>query len=280
MLIYLEYFIRLFRGGSMDIEFINSFYKPYKMGNVIQDLNPISKFNLMLVFGLMPFIIKNYIFGFAMVLFFIIIAAVANEFKSFFNIYWKVLLLFGVFLFLVKAAFSPGEQVLFQWFGICVTKESIITGLNSVALVLSFSGAFILFIKTTPMDKLTYALEKKGMSHVASFVVLSSFQTIIDLGQNARAIMDSQKSRGIETEGNVIKRIKAYIPVMGPLILNAISSTEEKSIAMDARAFSAPVKHTYLRELQTVPKAEKIFIACCNIIFILLIIGRIVLWVI
>ncbi|MGO5052926.1 energy-coupling factor transporter transmembrane component T family protein [Lachnospiraceae bacterium LCP25S3_G4] len=263
----------------MDYEFINQFLEAKKTGNCIQDLNPISKFNLMFVFGLAPFIIQNYFFGFGMVAFFIIMSIFAGQFKSFFSLYWKVLVLFGIFLFVVKCAFSPGERVIFQWWGICVTQESIQSGLNIVSLVLAFSGAFILFIKTTPMEDLTYSLEKKGVSHVISFVILSSFQTISDLGNNAKIIMESQKARGIETEGNVFQRGKAYIPVMGPLVLNAISSTEEKSIAMDARAFSAPVEHTFLTDLPEVSKLEKRMVLLLDLLFLALIIGRIVLWV-
>lgn len=112
---------------------------------------------------------------------------------------------------------------------------------------------------------------------MVSFVILSSFQTITDLGQNAKVIMESQKARGIETEGNVLKRAAAYIPVMGPLVLNAISSTEEKSIAMDARAFSAPVSHTFLSELPPAGRREKGIVYLFDAAFIMLIIGRILL---
>lgn len=263
----------------MDYDFVEQYRKPKRYGNPIRDLNPVSKANLLLVLGLSPFIIQNYIFGFGMVGVFILLSVLAGCFKSFFSMYWKVLILFGVFLFLVKAAFSPGEHVLFQIWGICVTTESIQSGLKIVSLVLAFSGAFILFVKTTPMEDFTYALEQKGVSHMVSFVILSSFQTITDLGQSAQVIMESQKARGIETEGNVLQRAKAYIPVMGPLVLNAISSTEEKSIAMDARAFSAPVEHTFLSELPEVGTGEKILVAAFDIAFIGLIIGRIALWV-
>lgn len=259
--------------------FVEKYRKPKKTGNFICDLNPFSKLNLMLVLGLSVFFVQNYIYGFCMVIFFIILSAASGCFKSFFSLYWKVLLLFGVFLFLVKAAFSPGEHVIYELWGICVTTESIASGLKIVSMVLAFSGAFILFVKTTPMEDLTYSLEKKGVSHMVSFVILSSFQTITDLGQSAQVIMESQKARGIETEGNLLQRAKAYIPVMGPLVLNAISSTEEKSIAMDARAFSAPVEHTFLVELPEVTAGEKILVAVFDIAFIALIVGRIYLWV-
>lgn len=263
----------------MDYEFINKYKEPKHSGNVIRDLNPLTKLNLMFVLGLSPFFVQNFIYGFGMVLFFIFISAMAGCFRSFFSMYWKVLLLFGVFLFLVKAAFAPGEQIIFQFWGICVTYESIFSGLNIVSLVLAFSGGVILFVKTTPMEELTYMLEQKGVSHMVSFVILSSFQTITDLGQNAQIILESQKARGIETEGNVFQRAKAFIPVIGPLILNAIASTEEKSIAMDARAFSAPVEHTFLSELPKVSGREKAVVILFDAAFVLLIVGRVVLWV-
>jgi len=262
----------------MNYEFVDQYRKPKDYENVIQNLNPISKLNLMLVLGISPFIVQNYKYGFAMVLLFIMISAAAGSFQSFFAMYWKVLLLFGLFLFLVKAAFSPGEQVVFQLWGICVTHESICSGLNIVSLVLAFSGSFILFVKTTPMEDFTYMLEQKGASHMVSFVILSSFQTITDLGQSAQVILESQKARGIETEGNLLLRAKAFIPVIGPLILNAISGTEEKSIAMDARAFSAPVKHTFLSELPKVGIKEKVVVAMFDIAFALLIVWRAAQW--
>ena len=115
---------------------------------------------------------------------------------------------------------------------------------------------------------------------MTSFVILSAFQSISDLGVNAKVIMESQKARGIETEGNVIRRIKAYIPVMGPLVLNAISSVEEKSIAMDARAFSAAGTHTYLLELPKVKGGEKALVAVVDILLVLSVVWRVAGWLI
>lgn len=266
---------------TMDnITFAYHFLEPKRTGNFIRDLNPLSKLNLCLILGLSAFFVGNYRYGFAVVLGLFVVAALSNCLKSYFSVYWKVMLLFGVFLFLVKAGFSPGEHMLFQLWGIHVSTESIEAALKLVSGVLAFSGAVIIFVQITEWEDLTYSLEQKGVSHMVSFVILSSFQTISDLGVNARVIMDSQKARGIETDGNVLQRAKAYIPVIGPLVLNAISSVEEKSIAMDARAFSAPVAHSFLSELPKVKAGEKIFVAVMDILFVLLIIWRIASWVI
>ena len=47
----------------MEYEFVKKYLEPKKTGNVILDLNPMSKLNLMFVFGLLPFLIQNYWFG-------------------------------------------------------------------------------------------------------------------------------------------------------------------------------------------------------------------------
>lgn len=106
------------------------------------------------------------------------------------------------------------------------------------------------------------------MFHEVSYIVLASFQTITDLKKNTAQIMESQKARGIETEGSVIRRIKAFFPILGPLVLGAISSTEEKSIAMDARAFSVKCSHTFLRELRPVPVYEKLIVILADVLLL------------
>lgn len=49
---------------------------------------------------------------------------------------------------------------------------------------------------------------------------------------------------------------------------------------MDARAFSAPGKHTALVELPKIKNSEKVFVIVVDIIFVVLVIGRVVLWLI
>lgn len=264
----------------MDSAFARSFLKPKVNGNYIQNLNPLSKGNILFVLGASAFLVNQYWYGFLLSALYLVIAAAAGKFKPFFSIFAKVAVLFTVFLFLVRACFTDGSEILFQLWGIHVTPEGIILGLNSASLVLAFSGAFILFMTLTPMHQLMYALEQKGMSHIVSYITLSSFQTIADLGENAKTIMESQKARGIETEGNMFNRLKAYIPVLGPLVLNAISSAEEKTIAMDARAFSAPVPHTFLADLPPIMHTEKYLVLCFNAALVLLILWRFSIWMI
>lgn len=84
----------------MEYEFVKKYLEPKKTGNVILDLNPMSKLNLMFVFGLLPFLIQNYWFGFGMVLFFMAVAKLAGKFQTFFKLYWKCCYCLECFFFL------------------------------------------------------------------------------------------------------------------------------------------------------------------------------------
>lgn len=264
---------------KLDWTFAREYLKPRHKGNFILDMNPVSKANILLAAALSAFFIFNYYYAFALSLGFIGIAAAAKRFKPFISIYWKIAVCFASLLFLVRAAFTNGTEVFFQLGGIHVTPEGIHLGLISAALVMEFSGAFILFIQITEMEELVYMLEKKGMSHTFSYIILSAFQTITDLSQSAKTIMDSQRCRGIETEGGIRKRAQAFIPVLGPLVLGAIANAEEKSIAMDARAFSAPNEHSSLLILRAVPLRERILVGVFDAVFLLIVIGRVITWI-
>lgn len=263
----------------MDWQFAHDYLKPRRSNNFILDMNPLSKANILCVMTLSAFVLFNPWYAFALSFIYILLSIWAGCFKSFFSIFWKIAVFFASLLFLVRAAFTNGSSVLFRFGGIHVTPEGIELGLVSAALVMAFSGAFILFIKTTEMSHLVYMLEQKGMSHVFSYIILSAFQTITDLSKSANTIMDSQKCRGIETEGGIFHRAKAFIPILGPLVLGAIANAEEKTIAMDARAFSAPSKHTNLLKLRPMPGYERALVIFFDLAFAGILIWRIVSWI-
>ncbi|MFD6443187.1 energy-coupling factor transporter transmembrane component T, partial [Peribacillus sp. NPDC060186] len=191
------------------------------------------------------------------------------------KLYIKLGLLIGSLLFIMRALFIPGETPLYQFWLFTITQEGINQGIWFSTLVVSICGSIVLYSHVTKAKDLMYALEKLGTPQSTSYIILASFQSIIDLGDRAKLIMDSQRARGIETEGSILQRVKAFMPIMGPLVLGAITSTEEKAIAMDARAFFAPAKNTHMSELRKVPVWEKTLVVSVNLALILFIIWRI-----
>jgi len=247
----------------MDTDFINSFRSYQKTGNFWLDLNPLTRLNICLAFAFSALIMMDYRYGIPLCLLICVVAALSGKFVEFIKLFGRLTLIIVVFVTIIRQiGMRTGNVTPFinvfgwQWY-----LESFIAGWNTITFILGFSGSLLLFFTTTPMRDIMYSLEQKGVSHETSYIMLASMQNIVDLKQASVTILDSQKSRGIETDGNVLVRARAFFPTLGPLLLGAIASTEEKLIAMDARAFSVKRKHTFLRELAPASSQEKVLSA-------------------
>jgi energy-coupling factor transport system permease protein len=245
-----------------DDDFIDGFRRPATQGNWIRDMNPISVFlvlgSLAVVAVAMPGIAAPSIVCVAVVL----ISLVGGVGRSFVSAYLKLWIAVGLLLFVLRAAFfQGGGHVLFTFGAIAVTTEGVVDGLRFSLVVMAISGAVTLYFALVPIKYSMLALELKGVTPRATYVLLASFQAITDLGKNARLIMDAQKSRGIETEGNVVQRFRAFVPVLAPVFLSAMAATEEKAIALDARAFNSREARSHLVSLRAAPAWEIALVA-------------------
>jgi energy-coupling factor transport system permease protein len=112
-----------------------------------------------------------------------------------------------------------------------------------IVLVESFS---IFFLTTSP-DHLGLALEQSRMQYEFAFAFTTAVRFVPVLAEEAQTIMDAQKARGLELEkGNLLKRIRNYIPILIPLIVSAIRRSMELAEAMESRAWGATKKRTNL----------------------------------
>jgi energy-coupling factor transporter transmembrane protein EcfT len=243
--------------ATLEKKYQERYCSPQLSGVWFRDFNPLSKLTILLLLAFTALVLQNWKYGIGLIVFYYCFATFCRQLKYFNKYFSKLLIIIGVFIIVVRQITVDGTTMIFSIFGWNWTWEGLENGLNMAFIILGFSGAVIIFYAVTPMRDLMYALEQKGVSHTTSYVMLASFTTITDLNQSAKTILDSQKARGIETEGNILVRAKALMPVIGPLLLGAITSAEEKSIAMDARAFSVKRKHTFLRQLRPTPGWEK-----------------------
>ncbi|MEA2089813.1 MAG: energy-coupling factor transporter transmembrane component T [Thermoproteota archaeon] len=124
---------------------------------------------------------------------------------------------------------------------------SIAMTLRFVVLVESFS---VFFLTTSP-DRLGLALEQSRVPYEFCFAFTTAVRFVPVLATEAQTIMDAQKARGLELErGNFLKRIRNYIPILIPLIVNAIRRSLELAEAMESRAWGAIQKRTNLYRLK------------------------------
>jgi len=102
-------------------------------------------------------------------------------------------------------------------------------------------GATFLFSFTTKPADITEALLQRGLSPRMGYVLLSALQIIPQTLEMATRIQDAQRARGLETEGSLLRRARAYMPLMLPLVLSSLVATEERAMALEVRGFGLAV---------------------------------------
>lgn len=127
-------------------------------------------------------------------------------------------------------------------------QEGLTFALLITLRVFNMLAAFGVLILTTKPDDLMESLMKQGMSPKISYVFLSVFQLIPQMRVTLGKITDAQRSRGMETEGSLMIRIKAFFPLIGPVVLSSLNMTKERAIALEVRGFSSKGKKTFLNE--------------------------------
>ena len=125
---------------------------------------------------------------------------------------------------------------------------------HSLAMMFRFIvlvGSFSTFFLTTSPDHLSLALQQSRVPYELCFAFTTAVRFVPVLAEEAQTIMDAQRARGLELErGNFIKRVKNYIPILIPLIVNAIRRSLELAEAMESRAWGASERRTNLYVLK------------------------------
>ena len=241
-------------------------------------LYPLTKLYLALALIISAFIIPSHIYDYSM----IIICGIIVSFENKLKIYSKriFLSLFWLFtaIFIIQSLFIPAGEVWLKFGFISVYKEGVMKAIGLTSKLTAIVSALTMLTLITPVKDFTLALEKKGLNPKAAFILMLTLQTIPEMKKQADVIMDSQKARGIETEGNVFVRAKALIPIFIPLVLSSIANTEERAITLEARGFSVGEKRTILYDIEET-KNDKIMKGILAIFIVLSIVWR-VLWAI
>jgi len=155
-----------------------------------------------------------------------------------------------VSVLLVNTFFFPGAtDPLLRVGPITATGTGLIAGIQGALRILAFALSVAAFSLTTPTDDLLTDLERRGLGRRAVFVIGTAIQTVPRMLERAGDIVEAQRARGMDTEGSVLRRARGVVPLAGPMVLGALSDVEERTMALEARAFSAPARRTPVRLL-------------------------------
>lgn len=243
----------------------------------VKDLNPFTHgvlaFILItgaLLFGV-PFLFINLIVIFAL-------AAATGNFSDFFSKWVKTALVLTLVVMLFQILLVPGDTVLYELWIFNITNTGVERAINLGSRLLGVFTPIIYFLEVVELDDFILMMEQRGVSPKVTYVISSTFNMIPEMKDRLERITDAQKSRGIETEGGLITRMKAFLPIIGPVILSSIVAVEEKTMTLEVRGFYTDGTKSRLNVVTDSTVDQKIR-RVLWIIFWIIVMGRVVTWI-
>mgnify|MGYP001024661496 CR=1 FL=1 len=167
-----------------------------------------------------------------------------------------------LFLLIVTALFNlfgTSGDVVFHWKFITITWQGIRKAVfMSMRLSYLIVGSSMMTYTTTPnqltdaIEKLLKPLEKiKVPVHDFAMMMSLALRFIPTLVEETEKIIAAQKSRGADfTSGNLLRRVKALIPVLVPLLLSSFRRADELALAMECRCYHGGEGRTRMKVMQ------------------------------
>lgn len=226
-----------------------SFYIPRE--SQLHRANPLTKLVLVFSFILISYLSPWYWTATILILGDIILSYVGKVQREYLRTVARLLVPVVGFLFLMQSLFLPyGVTEIFSFWFISVTVENIQIAYLNASRIFVMVSSFILFVLTTHPSELMTDLVQRGVPGQFSYVVVSTLQILPQMQAKAVTIIDAQRSRGLDTQGSLRKRIGALVPLVGPLVFGSLVEVEERAIAIEARGFTSSLPKTSLREVR------------------------------
>jgi energy-coupling factor transport system permease protein len=214
-----------------------------------QALNPSTKLVLAFAEAAVAFGVRGWTGPLVVLAILIVTAVVARVGRSLIPFALAVIPLV-VSILLVNTFLFPGAtDVIFRLGPLNPTWTGLGAALQATLRVAAFALSVAVLALTTPTDDLLSDLERRGLGRRGVFVIGAAIGMIPRMVERASEITDSQRARGLDTEGSRVRRVRGVVPLAAPMIIGALSEVEERTMALEARAFSATGRRTILRPL-------------------------------
>ncbi|MBR5535351.1 MAG: energy-coupling factor transporter transmembrane protein EcfT [Clostridia bacterium] len=171
----------------------------------------------------------------------------------------KPVWLLVVFTALINVFMGGGERVIFSFFVLKVTEESVYLAVSMMLrVILLVTVSTLLTLTTSPtvlttgIEKLLKPLEKvKFPSHEVAMMMSIALRFIPTLTEEADKIIKAQAARGNDIEsGGMTKKIKGMIPLFVPLFVSAFRRADDLAMAMECRNYTGGVNRTSYKRLE------------------------------
>ena len=173
----------------------------------------------------------------------------------------KIIIPIVIFTAILNVFYSNTGILLLEFWKIKIYSDGVSRAVfMAVRVLLLILSSSVLTYTTTPND-LTDAIERLlkplkfiGLGnavHTMSMMMTIALRFIPTLIEETDKIMSAQKARGADLDsGGILKKVKALLPILIPLLISAIRRAYELAEAMECRCYNGGNGRTRMKQLR------------------------------
>lgn len=196
----------------------------------------------------------------------------------------KVIIFIVLFTSLLNLFYGSGEPI-WQWWIFKITLNGINRAVFVTTRIICLILASSCLTFTTSPTELTDAIERlmKPLRvihfpvHEIAMMMSLALRFVPTLLEETDKIIQAQKARGADMEsGNLVKRVKALVPILIPLFVSAFRRAYDVATAMECRCYRGGAGRTRMKQIHMARRDAAAFVVMalviggvivCNILF-------------
>jgi energy-coupling factor transport system permease protein len=212
----------------------------------VHRLDPRTKMLLLIGTFVLAFLFVNPLYGLGVLAIVLAFGAAARSLINLRRI-WFILFMIAVMTVILWTLFGSGETPLF-WF---VEREALLYGIGAALRIDIMIVAGMIFLSATRNEEIATGLVKLGIPYRFAFAVSTALRLVPTIAATGSTIGQAQRSRGLDLEsGNIIQRVRKNTPLLIPVFVSTIRSTNVFSMALESKGFGASERRTYFLKIE------------------------------
>lgn len=234
--------------------------------SLIHRLDSRVKTIVIIIFLVLAFVAFNfYALAFMAVLALLMMKLSSVKIKLYFKSLKMVLII--ILLTAILNLFYANGEPIFKLGFLTITMQGIENSLFIAIRIIILIFISCVFTFTTSPNDMTFAIEtlltplkaiKIPVGDIAMMITIA-LRFIPTILEEIEKIINAQKARGANLEdGNIIKKAKAFIPILIPLFVSSFRRAYDLAIAMDCRCYQSGQERTRMK-INKLKKLDFIF---------------------
>ena len=212
----------------------------------VHGLDPRTKIFILFVTFIIALLYQHPLYLFA-VFFLVLLHGLISKTLINLKIVWRLILLIDFLTILIWSITAGGENII-VW---RISIQSILYGISSAMKISLMIIAGIIFLSTTKNEEMALGLIRLGIPYRMSFVFSTALRLVPTLAGTGATVIQAQRSRGLDLdEGNIFERVRKYIPLLVPIFLSTIRSTNLLAQALESKGFGYKEKRSFYLMLE------------------------------